>query len=153
MQVQHRTCLHVWCKASSPVGKSQFKPTAATMICAQPMLAYNVLWGWQHDGFLTSDPLAWDDAAQHLSVAGKSIRVNVSCRWSLPPSPEGLHALAGATPGWAGADLKALCASAVLAAARRASSWKSDSAGDLVQQQLVPEDVQVRPADCGACGG
>ena len=40
-------------------------------------------------------------------------------RWASPPSQEGLQALAAATPGWAGADLKALCASAVLAAARR----------------------------------
>lgn len=70
-------------------------------------------------------PMAMPGSPLHTLLHCISFRleaegVNLHGRsWPAPPSEEEMQALADATPGWAGADLKALCASAVLAAVRR----------------------------------
>ncbi|CAK0741288.1 hypothetical protein CVIRNUC_001313 [Coccomyxa viridis] len=44
-----------------------------------------------------------------------------TCQWTPGPSPHLLRAIAAATEGYAGADLRALCAGAVMAAVRRSA--------------------------------
>ena len=76
------------------------------------------------------------------------------CRWTHPPSSEGLQALAGATPGWAGADLKSLCASAVIEAVRRGCAFELQQfhdeqlhsvprADDMPGAQSAPAEVDL----------
>ena len=61
------------------------------------------------------------------------------CRWPVKPDRAELWEVAAATPGFAGADLKALCGGAAIQAARRAlkGTGRAANAALLVQLQVM----------------
>ena len=81
---------------------------------------------------------AWQAATSHASEDGKQDRLDshLVCRWPVKPEPSVLSAVAAAAPGFAGADLKALCAAAVVQAARRALKGADRAANEAALGQM-----------------
>ena len=73
------------------------------------------------------------------------------CRWKDTPSEAIVNSLAAATAGYAGADLQALCASAVLAAVSRALPSILDTDAEC-GQTWSSADPQLLPAEATAAG-
>ena len=70
----------------------------------------------------------------------------IKCRWNPQPAEQVIGSVAAATEGFAGADLQALCAAAVIAAVRRsAPGLLGDLDGHIRQQHKGREDAEPAP--------